>query len=155
MENKDSRMDEAVGEMVLSVKAVMLLCGSSVDCKDYVRNAVIDKQDAEVGEFIELFQKPKEKIVPQIVMSAGEILLSSFLLFMGIALISPALVGFQGPDAFLNYFINTQIALINAIPFSPFVILVDFLIAVALLSSAFYSLRESAEKLANAGLRYR
>lgn len=155
MEINENRMDEAIGEVILSVKAVMLLCGSSVECREMLKEQVISKQDPEVGEFIEMFQKPKENIVPQLVMAAGEILLASILLFLGIALISPSLVGFEGPGAFLNYFISTQISLINAVPFSPFVILIDFLVAVALLSSAFYALRESAEKLAKAGLRYR
>ncbi len=155
MDSNKSRIDESVGEMILSIKAVMLLCGNSVECQDQVRERVSSRQDAEVNSFIELFQKPRENIVPQLVMAAGEILLASFLLFFGLGLISPALVGFQGPDAFLNYFISTEVSLVNAIPFSPFVILIDFIIAIALLSAAFYAIRASAEKLAKAGLRYR
>ena len=155
MEQTEDGMEEEIGNLVLSVKAVMLLCGNSVECRNNLREKINAMQDEEVTGFLDLFHKPQRSIVPQVSMAIGEVLLASILLFIGVAILAPALVGFQGPDAFLHYFVSTQIALINAFPYFPFVLLTDFIIAIALLSAAFYALRESADLFSDAGLRYR
>ncbi|AKA48219.1 hypothetical protein IX51_02870 [uncultured archaeon] len=155
MEQAENGLDEEIGSLVLSVKAVMLLCGNSVECKNALRERINTMQDEEINSFIDIFQKPPRGIVPQISIAIGEVILASILLFVGVGILTPALIGFQGPDAFLHYFVSTQIALINAFPYFPFVILTDFIIAIALLSAAFYALRESADLFADAGLRYR
>lgn len=155
MEDTDQGLDEEIDELVLSVKAVMLLCGNSVECRNNLRDRIQSMHDDEINDFIDIFHKPQRGVVPQISMAIGEILLASILLFVGVAILTPALVGFSGPDSFLHYFVSTQVALINAVPYFPFVLLTDFIIAIGLLSAAFYALRESAEKIENAGLRYR
>lgn len=155
MESNKNRIDESVGNVILSVKAVMLLCGNSVECRDRVLEQITSRQDAEMNAFIELFQKPRKRVFPQLVMAAGEMVVAVILLFLGIGLIAPALVGFSGPAVFLHYFESTQIYLLDRLPYSPFVILIDFILAIALLSGAFYAIRESAEKIGNMGLRYR
>ncbi len=155
MESSDNDMDQSIGEIVLSVKAVMLLCGSSVECKERVKEKITSAQDEEFNSFVEMFHTPKKKVIPQIVMAAGEIVIASLLLFVGIAVLSPALEGFNGPSALLHYFVSTQVFLIDSFPYFPFVLLTDFILAILLLSAAFYSLRESAELIVNTGLRYR
>lgn len=155
MVETDHGLDEEIDELVLSVKAVMLLCGNSVECRNNLRDRIQSMQDEEINTFLDIFHKPQRGVLSQISMAVGEVILASILLFVGIAILTPALVGFSGPDAFLHYFVSTQVALINAVPYFPIVLLTDFLIAIALLSSAFYALRESAEKIESAGLRYR
>lgn len=155
MVDSDHGLDEEIDELVLSVKAVMLLCGNSVECRNSLRERIRDMQDEEIDSFLDVFHKPQRGLLPQISMAVGEIILASVLLFLGVAILTPALVGFSGPEAFLHYFVSAQVALINAVPYFPFVLLTDFIVAIALLSSAFYALKESAEKIESAGLRYR
>lgn len=155
MEDPKYDMEEEVDSLILSVKAVMLLCGNSVECREELREKVTAMQDEEFNAFLDVFQKPQRGILPQVSMAVGEVIVAAVLLFVGVGLLTPALVGFRGPEQFLHYFEATQVALINAVPYFPFVLLADFMIAIALLFAAFYALRESAEKIQQAGLRYR
>lgn len=155
MEQSENGLDEEIGNLVLSVKAVMLLCGNSVECRNNLMEKIKNMQDEEMTTFLDLFHKPQRSIIPQVAMAIGEALLASILLFVGIAILTPSLVGFSGPDAFLHYFLTTQMMLVNAFAYFPFVLLADFLIAIALLSASFYTLKESADLFNDAGLRYR
>ncbi len=155
MDSQDRNLDESLGEVVLSVKSVMLLCGNSVECQDKVRERIKTMQDDEVEAFIDLFKRPRKNVIPQLAMAAGEIVLASMLLFLGIGILAPSLGGFNGPSSLLAYFESTQMYLINALPYFTIVLLADFILSIVLLSAAFYVLRESADLITNSGLRYR
>lgn len=155
MEQTENGMEEEIGSLVLSIKAVILLCGSSVECRNNLRDKINAMHDEEVIAFLEVFQKKQRRMFPQISIAIGEVILASILLFVGVAILAPALVGFQGPETFLHYFVSTQVVLINAFPYFPFVLLTDFIIAIVLLSAAFYALKEAADLFSDAGLRYR
>jgi hypothetical protein len=147
-------VDSILDEIVLDIKGLMLLNPSDDQLGPAVRSTVVNSSDPEVARFIALVQK-KGKNASEggyFLMAIAEIILASVLFIGGLALISPTFLGLGSPAEFSVFVKALADAISNETISNPLIPALEFILALALLIGAFFTLRAASDSLKETGI---
>ncbi|MEM0155933.1 MAG: hypothetical protein QW597_04960 [Thermoplasmataceae archaeon] len=147
--------DDILDRLILDIKAVMLIAKTDSSLSDLLERKISGSVDSDVQDFRKIIQKSKEiNVLGIILISIGEIALASVMVITGIGIIFPSLLGTPfSPTGIVHYFSMAEVNLYNLGNSAALVLLINYVLAVLLLASAFYILRRAAEELSDAGLK--
>lgn len=151
--SKDAKLsDDIVSRIKLDIRALTLLYESDADLRPILEKALVESQDEYVTRFVRLVQpRRKEERTGSIPMALGEMVLASFLTIVGLSAFVPAMMGLSSPGQWTTY-LSSVLAPSASGPVSSGIPILDLVLAALLLVGAFYSLREAAKSLKNAGM---
>lgn len=153
MADKDDPLDPIMERLFLDVKSIMILGRNDPQVQNDMRRRIFDSYDEDVVNFREIIQKGKVVDFRNLFfMALGEIVFSALLLLIGLNLLIPSIFSVANPSKIVDYFKNFVITYSNSIGFFDIIIIVDFLISILMLVSAFYMLRQASGNLKEAGL---
>lgn len=156
MQRSDSgKNDDIIDRLILDIKAVMLIAKTDSTVGDLLERRISGSVDGDVQDFRKIIQKSREvKLLGIVLISVGEIALASVMAITGIGIIFPSLLGTSfSPSEIVHYFSVAEVNLYNLGNSAALVLLVNYILAVLLLASAFYILRRAADELSDAGLK--
>ncbi|MHB8395861.1 MAG: hypothetical protein ACYDAZ_00915 [Thermoplasmataceae archaeon] len=151
---KVDSFDNMLDQAILSIKGLMLLAPGTTGSSNMIRKKISESLDDDLRNFATLVSvKRSHKVGSMVLMALGEVIIASFLIVIGIFLAIPPVVtgGSGGLQSFLA-------ATGNALSYSGSSVIssmVDFALSIILLLSAFYSIREAAKSLNEAGIKTR
>jgi preprotein translocase subunit Sec61beta len=149
----EKRSDDLVDKLVLDIKALALLSGSEADLKEKLRGKVVESHDESIEKFLKAVQKgPKPETGRLLAVAIGELVLASLLVLAGTLSLIPTVVGIDTPAGLVQYFAERTYGAIGFSPFGQYVSVVGFVLGALLILSAFYTLRQAAINLREAGL---
>lgn len=147
-------VDNSINSIVLDIKALMLLATDSQSLDSKITKNFTESHDDSVREFVrKLAPTQREKPLPHVVTAIGELVLTAFLLLLGLSIVAPVLVGGTGPAYLIHYFGSAEAATAGNPAGDGLVIALNLLLSVLLLFSAVYSLRRAASNLRSSDLR--
>ena len=156
IETESKVMRNATSTLVLDIKAFMLLSESEDYTRRLVKESLLDSHDEDVQKFVTIVGQDRIARPPHqrgnILISLGELILSSFLFVAGLAVLAPSVIGISSPQQLLDYFASvfsessTSIQSLSEPLIGPLV----FLLAILLLVGAFYTLRVASSSLKQA-----
>lgn len=153
MADKEDPLDPIMERLFLDVKSIMILGRNDPQVQNDMRRRIFDSYDEDVVNFREIIQKGKVVDFRNLFfMALGEIVFSALLLLIGLNLLIPSIFSVANPSKIVDYFKNFVITYSNSIGFFDIIIIVDFLISILMLVSAFYMLRQASGNLKEAGL---
>jgi hypothetical protein len=131
------KSEEDLDKLVLDIKGFVLLQESEEDLSAKVKQGLVDSVDVQVAQFVNAVRSGGEKGTRELtVIGLGELLLASIFVIAGTLILVPAMEG-------LNAELESQFSF--SLPVSKFYAPIEFLIALFLMVSAFYTLRKAAE----------
>ncbi|MGI0092057.1 MAG: hypothetical protein ACREBS_10135 [Nitrososphaerales archaeon] len=147
--NSSTGSDRIVDQLVLDIKSLMLLNPSDESLRKLVEDKIVSSRDDQVVEFVGMLQSRRSLNVKGSILAAlGEMVLASFLVIVGLAILAPSMVGFGSPDQLSNYFIQIASSWsVQSFAGNPVVPAIEFVLALVLLLGAFYNLRIAAMNL--------
>ncbi|MCL5438249.1 MAG: hypothetical protein M1148_03525 [Candidatus Thermoplasmatota archaeon] len=151
---KNDSFDNVLDQVILSIKGLMLLAPGTAGSSNMIRKKISESLDDDLRNFASLVSvKRSHKVGSMVLMAIGEIIIASFLILMGALLaIPPVLTGGSGG---LQSFLSATGTALSYSGSSVISSMVDFFLSIILLLSAFYSIREAARSLNEAGIRTR
>jgi hypothetical protein len=115
--------------------------------------AIVGTHDEDVQKFTKLIAPKKiTDTRGSFLIGLGELVMASILAVAGLVALAPAAVGFGSPHQLINYISGILSFLASKDPSGFVVVLIEFLLSIALLVSAFNLLRIAAANLNEAGL---
>ncbi len=151
--NKPKNVTTAADQLILDIKALVLLSDSQQSLRKVVEDRLLASHDDELMKFTAVVRsRQKSTELGYFLMALGELILAAFLVITGLAIVAPSLLGLSSPTALTSYYGTIISAISNSGLSSPALALVNFVFAIALLLSGFYSLRASSSNLKEAGV---
>jgi hypothetical protein len=150
MASRTSSSDEVLSRLLLDIKALMLLSGSSGTLPSEVREKIVSSHDEQISAFVAAIGTSTKKSKggkSALFIAISDMVLASILAVLGLALLAPSVVGLSSPTQLVSYFDQVVSAISTKSLSNPIIPAAEFLIAVVLLIGAFYSLRIAAENL--------
>jgi hypothetical protein len=142
-----------VNQVLLDIRALAILEQSDMALKGILDRLVLNSRDEEVNRFLRLLRKERSFSRRSYVFVAlGELILSSLLVIGGLVLLAPAVAGINVPSELYTYFSGVILYLTTTGPFFPMLRIMEFALAIILLLSAVYTLRQAASSVRDAGL---
>jgi hypothetical protein len=147
-------VDTILDEMKLDIKGLMLLNPDDQILSKEISSSLVNSNDPEISRFIKLVQKKDDRATEggYFLIAVAEIILSSVLFISGLALISPSILGLGSPVQFSQFVTTTAQAIANETRTNPLVPALEFIIALALLLGAFFTLRAASDSLKETGM---
>lgn len=153
MSGKDNASERLANQILLDIKAFMIVQESDMKAKHTIDRLILESHDEYVNRFVGLISKKRSISRGGHVLAAiGELLLSSFLIIGGIVLLAPSIVGLNTPEQLYNYLIQILAYLTSNGPLFPLARIMGFAIAALLLLAAVFTLRLAASSIEEAGL---
>lgn len=147
-------VDNSLNTIALDIKALMLLSSDKDMLDSKITKTLVESHDDSVRDFVRrLAPTKKENPLPLIVTAVGELILTAFLLLLGLSIVAPVLVGGTGPAYLVHYFGSVEASAASNPTSAGMVIVLNLLLSVLLLFSALYSLRRAAATLKAGGLK--
>ena len=149
----DLTEDAAVERVMLELAALRgLMEGSDEATTDRLRNRLLASDD----EVLRHLVSPPETYRPRrplgdFLIGAGELILSAFLVIMGLILIVPSILGFESRGDFAQYLANIALGLSSSGLSDPLVSALGFGLALFLLLAALYTLGHASRNLERSG----
>ncbi len=152
--SSDNQKNDTVDQLVLDIKALVLLSENDETLSRAIRDNITDSHDEQVIKFMSLIQPAKKPFSRRgmFLTALGELVLASFLTIAGISLLAPSIMGLQSPHQLLAYFTELINGISPASLSDPLIPFLDFLFALLLLFGSFYLLRHSSVELKESGL---
>ncbi|MCL4314724.1 MAG: hypothetical protein M1454_03260 [Candidatus Thermoplasmatota archaeon] len=145
--------DELIDTVVIDIKALMLLMEKKSDFYNQIRKKFTESGERDVRLFTEIISKDRElRKGRTIIISTGELLLSAFLILFGISVAIPSLEGINTFNTLVSFYTGTLYYFHGFLSVSV-ILIVDLILSVLLLIAAFYTIREAAIRIREAGLR--
>ena len=142
--------------LLLEAKGVSLLLGSEAELKDALERKLIESHDESVRRFVGAMQTKKPSQSGRLLIIAlGELVMASLLVVVGTAILVPSVVGVNTYATLVQYFADNASGVLGGSPLSQYLPFIEFGVGVVLMLSAFFSLREAALNLRQAGLSVR
>jgi len=142
-----------VDQLVLDIKALMLLKQSDQSIQLRLQSAVLETRDEDIQRFLKLIQRKRESNKrASFFVALGELILASLLAIAGLVTLAPAVVGFGSPQQIITYFSDILSFVSQREPSGVLIVFIEFVFALGLLLSSFYSLRLAATSLKEADL---
>lgn len=156
MSTTEKRTEELLERLVLEIKALVLLHGSDAELKERLRGKLVDSHDESIRRFVRAMQAVRPSETGRLLaMAAGELVLASLLVVAGTVVLLPTVVGINTPAGLIQYFAERVYGTVGASPLSQYVSFMEFALGAVLMLSAFYTLRQAALNLREAGLSIR
>ena len=149
----ESRTDELLDRLILEIKAVSLLYGSEEELRGRLESKITGSNDESVRRFVEALQSEgPAQTGRKLALALGELLTAAILVVAGAVILVPTVAGVNTLSSLVQYFAQRTSGTIGTSPLSPYLSFMEFGVGVLLLLSAFFSLREAALNLKQAGL---
>ena len=153
MSGENDKIDEVLDRIVLDMKALALLYGSEDALREAIAPKVMDSTDDEVRTFVGAVRSGRSAGVLRLVaMAIGEVVLASLLVLAGTVTLIPTIVGLSTPSEYVKYFSEAVFGAIGSTALGQYVSVIEFAIGTFLMLAAFYTLRQAADLLQEAGL---
>ena len=153
MSTSDERREGLLDRLILDIKALVLLQGSTGELEQNLQRKLLDSHDEEVRRFVGSLQvRRKPEAGRLLVIAVGELILSSLLVLVGTLTLIPTMVGITSPEDLLNYFVGQFYGSLGGSPFSQYTGLIEFVAGALMILAAFYTLRQAALSLKEARL---
>lgn len=134
-----------VDRLILDIESIMLLQQTDPDIIPEVRNRIFQSKEEQVVEFKRIIQVERTVGTRGLIfISVGGMILASVMMLVGLALISPSLLGFLTPEDLIRFFESVDASVIQFGLSMSLIVLIDFTIAVLMMIGAFYSLMQAA-----------
>ena len=152
----ESRTDELLDRLVLEIKAFSLLYGSDAELRDRMENKITESNDESIRRFVKALQTEGQvQTGRKLAVALGELLTAAILVMAGALVLVPTVVGVNRLSGLVNYLGERSSGSVGTSPLSPYLSFMEFGVGVVLLLAAFFSLREAALNLKQAGLAVR
>jgi len=152
----ESRTEELLDRLILEIKAVSLLYGSDAELRDRVESKITESNDESVRRFVKALQtEGPVQSGRKLALALGELLTAAILVTAGAVILVPTVVGVNTLASLVQYFAERTSGTVGTSPLSPYLSFMEFGVGVVLLLAAFFSLREAALNLKQAGLAVR
>jgi hypothetical protein len=152
----EKRTEEMLDRLLLEAKGISLLLGSDAELKAALASRLIESHDESVRRFVRAIQLKKPAETGRLIAIAlGELVIASFLVLAGTVVLVPSVVGINTYSGLLQYFSERASSVLGSSPLSQYLPFIEFGVGVVLMLSAFFSLREAALNLRQAGLSVR
>jgi len=152
----ESRTEELLDRLILEIKAVSLLYGSDAELRDRVESKITESNDESVRRFVKALQtEGPVQSGRKLALALGELLTAAILVTAGAVVLVPTVVGVNTLASLVQYFAERTSGTVGTSPLSPYLSFMEFGVGVVLLLAAFFSLREAALNLKQAGLAVR
>lgn len=153
MSSSERRSQELLEKLILDIKALVLLQPSDKALKEQIQAGIVRSNDESILKFVDSLQSVKKPGSSRLVVIAlGELTFASLLVLVGAVALIPTVVGASTPADLVRYFADHLYGGIGNSPLSPYVSAIEFAIGAVLMLSAFYTLRQAAMNLKEAGL---
>ena len=152
----EKRTEEMLDRLLLEAKGISLLLGSDAELRAALASRLLESHDESVRRFVKAIQLKKPAETGRLIAIAiGELVLASLLVLAGTVVLVPSVVGINTYAGLVRYFTDTASTVLGSSPLSQYLSLIEFGVGVVLMLSAFFSLREAALNLRQAGLSVR
>jgi hypothetical protein len=152
----ESRTEELIDRLILEIKAVSLLYGSDTELRERLDSKIIESNDESVSRFVKALQtEGPVQTGRKLALALGELLTAAILVTAGAVVLVPTVVGVNTLSSLVQYFAESTSGTVATSPLSPYLSFMEFGVGVVLLLAAFFSLREAALNLKQAGLAVR
>ena len=152
----DSWTDEVIDRLILEIKAISLLYGSDAELRENVESRIAESKDENVLRFVKALQmEGPAQTGRKLALALGELLTAAILVMAGAVVLVPTVVGVNTLSSLVQYFAERTSGTVGTSPLSPYLSFMEFGVGVVLLLAAFFSLREAALNLKQAGLAVR
>lgn len=141
--------ERLIDQLVLDIKSLMILNPSEDQVKRLVENRIASSHDNQISRFVSMLQTRKTLGVKSHIVSAmGEMVLASFFVVLGLAILAPAIAGLNTPNELVIYFSQILFSWTTQ-PFAnnPIVPIIEFVLGLLLMLGGFYNLRLAAQNL--------
>ena len=156
MASDESRTEELIDRLILEIKAVSLLYGSDAELRERVESKITESNDESVRRFVTALQtEGAAQTGRKLALALGELLTAAILVMAGAVILVPTVVGVNTLSSIVQYFAERTSGTVGTSPLSPYLSFMEFGVGVVLLLAAFFSLREAATNLKQAGLAVR
>ena len=156
MASDESRTEELIDRLILEIKAVSLLYGSDAELRERVESKITESNDESVLRFVKALQtEGAAQTGRKLALALGELLTAAILVMAGAVILVPTVVGVNTLSSIVQYFAERTSGTVGTSPLSPYLSFMEFGVGVVLLLAAFFSLREAATNLKQAGLAVR
>lgn len=140
-------------KLVLEIKAVSLIGGSEAQLKSMLQDKVTGSHDEAVKRFVKAVQFAQPAKTGRLVaIAVGELVMAAILVVAGVVALVPSVAGVDTFSALVQYLLGGISGSLETSPLSAYLSFIEFLVGLVLVLSAFYTLREAASKLKEAGL---
>ncbi len=141
---------------MLEAKGISLLLGTDVELKAALVSRLLESHDESVRRFVKAMQTKKPAETGRLIAIAiGELVIASLLVLAGTVVLVPSVVGVNTYAGLVQYFTERTANILGGSPLSQYLPFIEFGVGVVLMLSAFFSLREAALNLRQAGLSVR
>ena len=149
----ESGEEDLLDRLVLEIKAVSLLYGSEAELRDKLGSKVTESNDESIRRFVKALQtEGPVQTGRRLALALGELLTAAILVVAGAVVLVPTVVGVNTLSSLAQYFAERTSGAVGTSPLSPYLSFMEFGVGVVLLLAAFFSLREAALNLKQAGL---
>ena len=149
----ESGEEDLLDRLVLEIKAVSLLYGSEAELRDKLGSEVTESNDESIRRFVKALQtEGPVQTGRRLALALGELLTAAILVVAGAVVLVPTVVGVNTLSSLAQYFAERTSGAVGTSPLSPYLSFMEFGVGVVLLLAAFFSLREAALNLKQAGL---
>ena len=141
--------------LLLEAKGISLLLGSDAELRSALASRLIESHDESVRRFVKAMQTKKPAETGRLlVIALGELVMASLLVLAGTVILIPTIVGVNSYASLVQYFTEAS-GVLGDSPLSQYLSFIEFGLGVVLMLTAFFSLREAAQNLKQAGLSVR
>ncbi|HEV2226839.1 MAG TPA: hypothetical protein VGR56_08565 [Nitrososphaerales archaeon] len=152
----EKRTEEMLDRLLLEAKGISLLLGTDAELKAALVSRLLDSHDESVRRFVRAMQTKKPAETGRLLAIAiGELVIASFLVLAGTVVLVPSVVGINSYAGLVQYLSDRASTVLGSSPLSQYLPFIEFGVGVVLMLSAFFSLREAALNLRQAGLSIR
>jgi hypothetical protein len=149
----EKRTEEMLDRLLLEAKGISLLLGTDSELKAALTRRLIESHDESVRRFVKAMQTKKPAETGRLIAIAlGELVMASLLVVTGTVVLVPSVIGVNTYAGLVQYFSDRASNLLGSSPVSQYLPFIEFAVGVVLMLSAFFSLREAALNLRQAGL---
>ena len=152
MSTSDSGTEDLLDRLVLEMKAISLLYGSEAELRRELEK-VTGSNDESILRFVKALQTEGPiQTGRKFALALGELLTAAILVVAGAVVLVPTVAGVNTLSSIVQYFAERTSGSVGTSPLSPYLSFMEFGVGVVLLLAAFFSLREAALNLKQAGL---
>lgn len=141
--------ERLVDQLVLDIKSLMILNPSEESVRKLIESRITSSRDDQISSFVSMLQLRKSLGVRGYVLSAmGEMILASFFVVLGLAILAPTIAGLNTPNELAAYFsqiLSTWST--QSLAKNPIVPIIEFVLGLLLILGGFYNLRMAAQNL--------
>jgi hypothetical protein len=150
----EDQAEDLLDRLILDVKAVSLLYPTEAELQDRLEERMVRSNDESIRKFVKALQFRGGGGQPGrlLIIAMGDLLLASLLVIAGAVILVPTVVGVNTLQGLVQFFADRSSSGTVGSFLTPYLSFVEFALGAVLVISAFYSLREAASNLQQAGI---